>query len=324
MALVRQASFGQAVLDADWLPNLAEQAQKYVDASKSENTRRAYRADWADFTGWCRAKSLNWLPSDPASLILYLTELSGKAKVATLTRRLSAISQAHQLAGHSSPTQDARVRTVMAGIRRLKGTAPEIKRPVLVAELKTILENLPASLLGTRDRALLLLGFSGAFRRSELVALDVEHLTENRDGIVVMIGRGKTDQEGQGRTVGIPRGREEATCPVHALELWCAAGHIETGALFRVMNRHGQVLPKRLSGEGVALVLKRWVEALGYDPKTFGAHSLRAGLATSAAAAGKSERAIMQQTGHKSVAMVRRYIREGNLFRENAAEGLGL
>ncbi len=324
MALVRHASFCQAVLDADWLPTLAEQAQKYVDASKSENTRRAYRADWADFTGWCRAKALDWLPSDPASLILYLTELSGKAKVATLTRRLSAISQAHQLAGHPSPTQDARVRTVMAGIRRTKGTAPEAKRPVQVSELKTILESLPASLLGTRDRALLLLGFSGAFRRSELVALDVEHLTENRDGIVVTISRSKTDQEGQGRTVGIPCGREEATCPVRALELWRAAGQIETGALFRVMNRHGQVLPKRLSGEGVALVLKRWVEPLGYDPAVFAAHSLRSGLATSAAAAGKSERAIMQQTGHKSVAMVRRYIREGNLFRENAAEGLGL
>jgi integrase len=324
MALVRHPSFGQAVLDADWLPSLAEQAQKYVDASKSENTRRAYRADWADFTGWCRVKLLDWLPADPASLILYLTELSGKAKVATLTRRLSAISQAHQLAGHASPTQDARVRTVMAGIRRTKGTAPETKRPVLVAELKTILENLPGSLLGTRDRALLLLGFSGGFRRSELVALDVEHLIENRDGMVVTLGRSKTDQEGQGRRVGIPRGREEATCPVRALELWRAAGHIETGALFRVMNRHGQVLPKRLSGEGVALVVKRWVEPLGYDPATFAAHSLRAGLATSAAAAGKSERAIMQQTGHRSVAMVRRYIREGNLFRENAAEGLGL
>ena len=236
--------------DIGWLPSLAGQAQKYAEASRSENTRRAYRADWADFTGWCRAKSLEWLPADPASLILYLTELSGKAKVATLTRRLSAISQAHQLAGHPSPTQDARVRTVMAGIRRTRGTAPGAKKPLLVTELKTILESLPESLLTTRDRALLLLGFCGAFRRSELVALDVEHLTENRDGIVVTIGRSKTDQEGQGRTVGIPRGREEATCPVSALERWRTAARIETGALFRVMNRHGQVLAKTAFGRG--------------------------------------------------------------------------
>ena len=313
-----------AVADPDWLPGLTAQAQRYVEAAKSENTRRAYRSDWAHFVSWCQDKALAPLPADPAGLILYLTELAGQAKVSTLTRRLSAISQAHQLAGHATPTHDARVRTVMAGIRRTRGTAPQTKRPVLVAELKVILDSLPSSLLGVRDRALLLVGWSGAFRRSELVAVDVEHLAENREGLVVTIGRSKTDQEGQGRAIGIPYGREEATCPVQAVERWRAAGRIESGALFRVMNRHSQVLPQRLSGEAVALVLKRWVAPLGFDPAVFAGHSLRAGLATSAAAAGKSERAIMQQTGHRSVGMVRRYIREGNLFRENAAEGLGL
>jgi integrase len=168
-----------------------------------------------------------------------------------------------------------------------------------------------------------LLGFTGAFRRSERVAWDVTDLEETRDGLVT-IRKSKTDQEGQGRRVGIPPGVDEASCPLWALGNWRAAAGIETGALFRVMNRHDQVLPMRLSGEGVGIVVKRYVEALGFDPSQFAGHSLRAGLATSAAAAGKSERAIMGQTGHRSLTTVRRYIREGNLFRENAAHGLGL
>jgi integrase len=186
------------------------------------------------------------------------------------------------------------------------------------------LGDLPDTRLGKRDRALLLLGFSGAFRRSELVALDVEDLEETRDGLVVTIRKSKTDPEGQGRRLGIPPGADEASCPLLAIETWRAAAGIETGALFRVMNRHDQVLPKRLSGEGVGIVVKRHVEGLGFDPSQFAGHSLRAGLATSAAAAGKSERAIMSQTGHRSLTTVRRYIRDGNLFRENAADGLGL
>jgi integrase len=212
----------------------------------------------------------------------------------------------------------------LAGLRRELGIAPVRKKPVLVADLKEIVGALPASLLGKRDRALLLLGFTGALRRSELIALDVEDLEETREGLIVHIRRSKTDQESEGRKVGIPQGADQATCPVWALEQWLQGAKIESGAVFRVMNRHGQVLPKRLSGEGVAIVVKRAVEMLGYDPGLFSGHSLRAGLATSAAAAGKGERAIMNQTGHRSVTTVRRYIRDGNLFRENAADGIGL
>ena len=253
----------------------------------------------------------------------HLTKNQGK-KWNTLSRRLAAISQLHQRAGFESPTRAWAMKQFLAGLRRELGIEPVRKKPILVADLKSILHELPDSLLGKRDRALLLLGFTGALRRSELVALDAGDLERTREGLIVSIRRSKTDQEGQGRKLGIPEGTDPATCPIRAIESWRAATKIESGPLFRVMNRHGQVLPKRLSGEGVAIVVKRYAGKLGYDPALFSGHSLRAGLATSAAAAGKGERAIMNQTGHRSVTTVRRYIRDGSLFRENAAEGLGL
>jgi integrase len=195
---------------------------------------------------------------------------------------------------------------------------------VLAEDLKQIVAEIPDTLLGKRDRALLLVGFAGAFRRSELVALDMTDLEQTRDGLVVRIRRSKTDQEGEGRAVGIPRGSDRLTCPVAALASWCDAAGIESGPLFRRVNRHSHVLPNRLSAEAVAIVIKRYVTRLHFDPSAFSGHSLRAGLATSAAAAGKSERAIMNQTGHRNLTTVRRYIRDGNLFRENAADGIGL
>ena len=260
----------------------------------------------------------------PETVALYLTALSRTHKVSTLTRRLSAISQAHQTAGLASPTEESSVRLVMAGIRRSLGTAATAKRPVLVADLQTMVKAIPDNRIGLRDRAILLIGFSGAFRRSELVALDCKDLSETIDGLTIVIRRSKTDQESEGRKVAIPRGREEATCPLRALAAWREAAGIESGPVFLRINRHGQILPQRLSAEAVAIVVKRWAAALGFDEKEFAGHSLRAGLATSAAIAGKSERSIMNQTGHRSTATLRRYIRDGNLFRDNAAEGLGL
>jgi integrase len=251
--------------------------------------------------------------------------LSNNAKITTLARRLSAISQAHQIASFESPTLSPVVRQLMAGIRRSHHSVPAAKKPVLVDDLKAIAAQLPETILGIRDRALLLLGFSGGFRRSELVALDCEDLAQDESGLLATVRRSQTDAEGEGRTVRIPFGSAaDRTCPVTAVEQWRKAAHIETGPLFRVVNRHGQILEKRLSGEAVGLVVKRRVESLGYDPAQFGGHSLRAGLATSAAMAGKPERVIMQQTGHRSLTTLRRYIREENVFRENAAEGIGL
>ena len=217
---------------------------------------------------------------------------------------------------------------VWAGIRRTHGTAQEGKAPALVDDVRAMVTAMAPRrgrswrLLELRDRALLLVGFAGAFRRSELVGLDVEDLAFSRAGVAVHLRRSKTDQEGQGRKIGIPRGQID-TCPMAALQAWLRASGIEAGPLFRGVTRHGH-LQGRLSGYAVALVVKRRAAAIGLNQERFAGHSLRAGLATSAAAAGASERAIMAQTGHRSVLMVRRYIRDGELFRDNAAAAVGL
>ena len=306
------------------LGDVADRARDFVAHAKASNTLRAYRADWRDFEGWCSDHGVPSLPAEPETVALYLSDLAGMAKAATLQRRLSAISQAHQAAGYESPTKSSKVRAVWAGIRRVMGTAQQGKAAATTVELRAMVGTLPASLLGKRDRALLLLGFAGAFRRSELVGLDVSDVIFNRDGAVVTLRRSKTDQEGQGMKKGIPYGSSADTCPVRALREWLQAAAISGGPLFRSVNRHGQVQASRLSDKAVALVVKRAAKAASLDAATFAGHSLRAGLATAAAAAGVSERAIMAQTGHKSVNMVRRYIREGSLFRENAAAAVGL
>jgi len=305
------------------LAAIEAQARDYAREAKSKNTRRAYRSDWADFAGWCQAHGLGALPAAPATVALYLTSAAERCKPATLTRRLTAISHAHQAAEHPSPTTSATVRAVASGIRRAKGTAQQGKAAAVTDEVRLMVGGLPPTRRGRRDRALLLLGFAGAFRRSELVALDVADVEEKPEGLVVTLRRSKTDQEGEGRRVGIPYGGHPQSCPIRALRAWLDDSGIVEGALFRGVKNDGTLLG-RLSDKGVARVVQRRAAAVGLDPKRYGGHSLRAGLATAAAAAGKSERAIMAQTGHKSSVMVRRYIRSGELFSDNAAAGLGL
>ncbi len=308
------------------LRHLIAQAEASFRAARAGSTRRAYEHDWKQFRIWCEQHRLDPLPASTEAVILYATDLTKNQtrKLNTLQRRLAAMSQMHQQMGFEPPTRAWAVKQFLAGLRRELGVAPHRKRPLLADDLRQIVAEIPDTLLGKRDRALLLLGFAGAFRRSELVALNGEDLETTRDGWIVRIRKSKTDQQGEGRAVGIPRGAEASTCPVEALSIWRTVAPIESGSVFRRVNRHAQVLPERLSAEGVALVVKRYVEQLGFDPSAFAGHSLRAGLATSAAAAGKSERAIMNQTGHRNLNTVRRYIREGNLFRENAADGIGL
>jgi len=308
------------------LASAMDQARDYAKESKAPNTRRAYRADWADFTGWCAAHALPALPAAPETVALYLAARAADRKPSTLARRLTAIAQAHKTAGHESPTAHPSVRQVVAGIRRAKGTAQEGKAAAVTREVRAMCEALPAdpAMRRRRDAALLLVGFAGAFRRSELVALDVADVRWTLEGLEVTIRRGKTDQEGRGRKIGLPYGSAPTSCPVRALRAWLDAAGIAGGPLFRGITRHDSLLPDRLSDKGVARVVKRAAAAAGLDPGAYSGHSLRAGLATAAAQAGISERAIMAQTGHKSIPMVRKYIRDGSLWRENAAAGVGL
>jgi integrase len=266
-----------------------------------------------------------FLPATPQTVALYLTDLAKTHKVSTLYRRLSGISQAHQAAGYVTPTTDAHVRLVFQGIRRTLGSAPAQKNAAITAEVRAMVETLsPTSLIGVRDRALLLVGFAGAFRRSEVVSLAVADVTFASDGLIVQLRRSKTDQEGEGRKVGLPFGSNPLTCPVHALRVWLDVAAITRGPIFRAVDRHANVSNTRLTDQSVALVVKRCAKAAGLDWPRYAGHSLRSGLATAAAMADVSERAIMAQTGHKSLPMVRRYIRDGSLFRRNAAAAVGL
>jgi site-specific recombinase XerD len=300
---------------------LVERARDYAAAARAENTRRAYRSDWRAFASWCQAQGLEALPAAPETVALYLTDRATASKVSTITRALAAIAEGHRAAGLASPRGSGPVKAVLSGIRRTKGSAPAQKAPISTGGLRAMLAGLPEGLLGLRDRALLLVGFAGAFRRSELVGLAVEDVAQVEDGLEVTLRRSKTDQEAQGRKVGLPFGSSPASCPVRAFRAWVEAAGISTGPAFRSVDRHGR-LGESLSPAAVALVVKRSASLVGLEAEDLAGHSLRAGLATAAAKAGKSERAIMAQTGHKSAAMVRRYIRDASLFSENAAAGL--
>jgi len=249
----------------------------YARESRAPNTRRAYRADWADFTAWCQTQSRTALPASPETLVLYLSDRADTLKTATLQRRLTAIAQAHKAADLETPTTDRAVRRVMTGIRRQNGTAQEGKAPAVTREIRAMVDHLPPTLRGQRDRALLLLGFAGAFRRSELVSLDVGDLAWNEDGLTARLRRSKTDQEGAGRTVGIPYGSKPATCPVRAVRAWLAAAEITDGPLFRGVDPHNNLRRTRLSDKTVARVVKAAAEAAGFDPMHYASHSLRAG-----------------------------------------------
>lgn len=301
------------------LSDLHEQAGDYIRQAKADNTWRAYKADWSDFEFWCQAHNLLAMP-----VALYLTARAQTLKVNSLQRRLAAIAQIHVNKKFSDPTKTPEVKECWRGIRRAKRVAPIAKSPARIEIIREFVAILPDNIKGIRDRALLLLGFAGALRRSELVSLDYEDLEFSNDGLTITLRRSKTDQEGFGRKIGIPYGSNPDTCPVRTLQKWLVVSGIKDGALFRGLNRHGQIISGRLTDKVVALVVKECAKKAGLNPELFAGHSLRAGLATSAATAGVSERAIMNQTGHKNVQMVRRYIREEGLFRDNAAGKVGL
>lgn len=300
--------------------DLAERVTGYLHASRAASTRRAYRSDWNDFVAWCLDHGRDSLPADQATLVGYLDACVTRGlKLSTISRRVSAIKSAHQAAG-AVPQWTAGVDEVWRGIRRQLGVAPDQKAPATLTIVDRLLDQLDLeTTAGLRDRALLLVGFSGAFRRSELVAIDVEDLDDREGGLVVHVRRSKADQEGKGAELGIPYAEDTDRCPVRALRAWLEAAGIDEGAVFRGVDRWGKVRASRLSSQSVALVVKRHAKAAGLDPDRFAGHSLRAGLATAAAEAGVREDVIQGQTRHKSVEMLRTYVRRGSLFRENAA-----
>lgn len=307
-------------------PELIEAAKRFAEARKSPCTRAAYTREWRAFEAWVTSQGVRALPASPQVVALYLTHMAcaGGRKASGIDLALVAISQAHRLAGFESPRTHPVVQEVRGGLRRTLGTAVNQKAPAMVEDLRSMVEALPASLIGQRDRALLLIGFAGGFRRSELAALKLADVAEVPEGLRVHLRWSKTDQEGEGRAVGLPRGRSSATCPVGALREWLEASKIDVGPVFRPVDRHGNVRASALTGRSIARIVKRAAEGAGLDATRYSGHSLRAGLATSAARAGASERAIAKQTGHRSLAVLRGYIREGEIFRENAVATIGL
>lgn len=332
-------------------------AEAYREKAYAASTLRAYRSDWRDFVAYCAARGASPLPADPLVVRTYLAvaaERDGR-KVATLQRRIAAIAYHHREAGHALDTADAALRATWRGIRRTVGVAPARKDSAVTEVIRAMVATLPDTLLGVRDRALLLLGFAGAFRRGELAALDVADLVQwDADGVRCLVRRSKTDQEGEGRFKDVPYGNDPATCPVRALREWLDRAAIEGGPVFRPLDRWGRVLPQRLTPQVVALAVKRavapvaraqaeeawsrlstrgqaehdrevWVAGrVRAAVRRFAGHSLRAGFVTSAAAAGARLDEIMDQTHQTDVKTVMRYVRNARAIRLSAAARLGL
>jgi integrase len=294
------------------IQRLPSQIGAYLSAAIADNTRRAYQGDLRDFLNWGGT-----VPCSPDALAGYIAARAEVHSPHTISRRVVGISRAHVSQGLPDPTKTDLVRAVLRGVRRTKGKPQRRVAPLLKQDLMAILPQMHGT-KGVRDRALLLLGFAAALRRSELVALDVQDLELVREGMIVHQRRSKTDQEGVGRKIAIPYGRTSA-CPVKAVRDWLEHAQIEFGAVFRSISKGQVIAVDRLTGPSVALILKAYADKAGLVAANISGHSLRTGLVTSAAQAGVAAHKIQQQTGHRSAEMVARYIRDANLFENNAA-----
>lgn len=306
----------------DDLPTLFKAAIGYAADASAPSTRKAYKRDAEAFARWCTAKGLAPLPADPASVGVYLAHLADLGRrVTTIERALAAIAAWQRAHGHAWPKGHPAVRDVMRGIRRRVGVAPACKAPIVGTDLARMVAVLGIDLAGIRDRALLTLGWFGALRRSELVALDVNDVRFVSEGAIVTLRRSKTDQEGRGAERGIPFASNVAACPVRALRAWLDAARLTDGPLFHAVDRYGRASEQRMADRTVARIVQRVAQLAGISADVAG-HSLRAGFATTAAADGKDLDAIMRQTGHRSERVARGYIRHATLFTVNAATGL--
>ena len=308
---------------------LQEETLINLQSSKANNTVRAYKSDFNDFGLFCAQNGLKSLPSEPNIVSLYLTHLSTKeVKMSTLKRRLVSIGVIHKLKGHYLDTKHPSIIENIMGIKRRKGSVQKGKKPILISSLIKIINAIDDQkkdeIKKIRDRSIILIGFSGGFRRNEIVSLDYDDLDFVPEGLKITLKRSKTDQFGEGTLKGLPYFDSSQYCPVLSLKKWIETSNINSGPLFRRFSKGSKLTENKLTDQTVALLIKKYLNLAGIDSKNYSGHSLRSGFATSAAESGAEERSIMAMTGHKSTEMVRRYIKEANLFKNNALNKIKL
>jgi len=298
------------------IKNLELETIKNLKNSKSINTLRAYQSDYRDFSLFCSKNGFQVMPTQPKILALYLTHLSAFSKYSTLKRRLASISILHKSKGHYIDTKHPIIMENLMGIKRTNGSNQKGKKPLLISDLKVLIQAIDKTKekdeKKIRDKALLLVGFSGGFRRSELVNIEHEDIEFVTEGVKIFVKRSKTDQSGEGMTKAIPYFDNENFCPVKTLKMWVELAKLKNGKIFNI------------SDKSVALIIKKYANYAGLNSQKYAGHSLRSGFATSTAESGAEERSIMAMTGHKSTEMVRRYIKEANLFKNNALNKIKL
>ena len=304
------------------LKTLHEETLNNLKSSKANNTIRAYKSDFKDFGVFCAKHSFNSLPTEPKIVSLYITHLSKSSKLSTLRRRLVSISMIHKLKGHYLDTKHPIIVENLLGIRRIKGSKQKGKKPILINDLKSIINAIDDQKINeikkARDKAILLIGFGGGFRRTELISIDHEDLEFVTEGLKITIKRSKTDQFGEGMVKGLPYFSSDIYCPVMNLKKWLELSKIKTGPIFRRFEKGLSITNDRLTDQSVVILIKYYLQLAGIENSNYSGHSLRSGFATVAADSGADERSIMAMTGHKTTQMVRRYIREANLFKNNA------
>jgi len=306
---------------------LQEETLLNLQSSKANNTIRAYKSDFKDFELFCVKNRFKSVPTDPKIISLYLTYLSTKdVKVSTLKRRLVSIGVIHKFKGYYLDTKHPTIIENIMGIKRRKGSIQKGKKPILINDLKILINVIDKEnkeeIKRLRDRSIILIGFSGGFRRNEIVSLDFDDLDFVSEGLKINLKRSKTDQYGEGVAKGLPYFDNLQYCPVISLKKWIDISNIDKGPLFRRFSKGSKLTENRLTDQTVALIIKKYLKLAGIESKNYSGHSLRSGFATSAAQSGADERSIMSMTGHKSTEMVRRYIKEANLFKNNALKNI--
>ena len=305
------------------LKALHEETLNNLKSSKANNTIRAYKSDFNDFGAFCSKHGFKSLPTEPKIIALYLTYLTNKdAKMSTLRRRLVSISMIHKHKGHYLDTKHPVIIENLMGIKRRKGSIQKGKKPLLINHLKAIIkvidEDKSEEIKKIRDKTIILTGFGGGFRRTELISIDYDDLEFVPVGLKITLRRSKTDQFGEGMVKGLPYFSSTKYCPVFHLKKWLELSKIKDGPIFRRFTKGSSLTKNRLTDQSVVLIIKQYLEIAGIDNKNFSGHSLRSGFATVSAESGADERSIMAMTGHKTTQMVRRYIKEANLFKNNA------